>query len=204
MNLFYRLCYCTGITPWERAASHHPAVEQIMALFDREEGERQPPYGKALDLGCGTGHWSVELASRGWQVTGIDIVSATLRKARKRAKNKALEINFIHADATKLNASSLGSDFELVWDFGMVHGFSPMQRETVGREITAISGPSATMLMLAWSPGSRGPLPRGATRGEIEAAFSDWTVISEAAFDATGLPLPLRHVDPRMYRLRRT
>ena len=133
MNLFYWFCYRTGITPWEHAATHRPAVEQIMALFDREERERQPPYGKALDLGCGTGHWSVELASRGWQVTGIDIVSAALRKARKRAKNEAVEGNFIHADATKLRASGLGSDFQLVWDFGTVHGLTQTQREAVGR-----------------------------------------------------------------------
>lgn len=175
-----------------------------MALFDREERERRPPYGKALDLGCGTGHWSIELASRGWRVTGIDIVSAALRKARKRAEKKAIEANFIHGDATRLRVPGLGSDFELVWDFGTVHGFTPTEREAVGREVTAISAPSATMLMLAWSPGRRGPLPRGATRAEIESAFSDWTVISEEPFDATGLPSPLRHVDPRMYRLRRT
>ncbi|MCC2643940.1 MAG: Methyltransferase type 11 [Nitrospira sp.] len=41
-------------------------------MFDREERERQPPYGPALDLGCGTGMQAVELARRGWQVTAVE------------------------------------------------------------------------------------------------------------------------------------
>ncbi|MGH6915290.1 MAG: class I SAM-dependent methyltransferase, partial [Geminicoccales bacterium] len=86
MSLFFRIAYSVGFTPWEHAATHRPAAEHIAALFDREESERKSPYGRALDLGCGTGYWSVELASRGWQVTGIDIVPKAVRKARERAQ----------------------------------------------------------------------------------------------------------------------
>jgi hypothetical protein len=38
---------------------------RMVAMFDREEVERQAPYGLALDLGCGTGMHAVELARRG-------------------------------------------------------------------------------------------------------------------------------------------
>lgn len=59
--------------------------------------------------------------------------------------------------------------------------------------------------MLAWAPRRRGPLPRGASRGEIESAFPGWTV---ADMGATGFqaPKPLELLvkpDERWYRLRR-
>ncbi len=206
MSLFYRFAYRFGFTPWERAATHPPAAEQIGAMFDREESGREPPYGRALDLGCGTGIWSVELAARGWQVTGIDIVPKAVRVARERARGAGVDVRVVQGDITRLQAAGVGSGFRLVWDFGTVHGLSQAQREAVGRAVTAVTAATAadaTMLMLAWAPGRRGPLPRGVSRGDIEAAFPGWRVTSEEPFDTSGLPRPLRNVAPRCYRLRR-
>lgn len=45
--------------------------------------------------------------------------------------------------------------------------------------------PGATLLM-AWAAGRRGPLPRGASRDDIEAAYPEWTVIAGEPFDVTG------------------
>jgi SAM-dependent methyltransferase len=203
MSLFYRIAYTIGFTPWEHAATHPAAADHIAALFDREERGRSPPYGSALDLGCGSGHWAIELARRGWQVTGVDIVPSAIRQARERARRAGVDVRFIEGDVTKLRAADVGSGFGFIWDFGTVHGLTPDERAAVGREVSAVAAPEATMLMLAWTPRRRGPLPRGASRADIEAAFADWMVIGEDAFDATGLPPPLRSVDPRCYRLRR-
>ena len=203
MSLFYKIAFRLGFTPWEQAATHPPAAEKISMLFDREESGRQPPYGHALDLGCGTGIWSVELASRGCQVTGIDIVPKAVRSARERAREAGVEVRFVEGDITALRAVGVGSGFRFVWDFGTVHGLTQKQREAVGREVSAVTADDATMLMMAWPPGRRGPLPRGASRGDIEAAFPGWKVISEDAFDAFGLPGPLGSVDQTFYRLRR-
>ncbi|MBA2313563.1 MAG: hypothetical protein H0V97_12310 [Actinobacteria bacterium] len=52
---FYKVAYQVGFTPWEQAAQEGPVARQLSGLFDREQAEREPPYGKALDLGCGTG-----------------------------------------------------------------------------------------------------------------------------------------------------
>lgn len=203
MSLFYKIAFRLGFTPWEQAATHPPAVEKISMLFDREESGLQSPYGRALDLGCGTGIWSVELASRGWQVTGIDIVPKAVRSARERAREAGVEVRFVKGDITALRAVGVGSGFRFVWDFGTVHGLTQKQREAVGREVSAVTADDATMLMMAWPPGRRGPLPRGASRGDIEADFPDWKVITEDAFDAFGLPGPLGSVDQRFYRMRR-
>ena len=203
MSLFYELAYRLGIVPWEHAATHPPAARHVEALFDREERGRRPPYGRALDLGCGTAHWSVVLARRGWQVTGVELVPRAVRAARERVRASGTDVEVVQGDVTALRALGIGSGFRLVWDFGTVHGLTPVQRRAVGREIDAVTTADAAVLVLAWAPGRRGPLPRGMSRRETEAAFGGWRVVDEEPFDATGLPAPLSTVDPRVYRLRR-
>jgi len=52
-----------------------------------------------LDVGCGTGRHSVELAKRGYSVTGIDLSETQLAKAKEKAKAEGVEVEFIRADA---------------------------------------------------------------------------------------------------------
>lgn len=203
MSLFYRMAYRLGVTPWEHAATHPAAARHITALFEREERERQAPYGRALDLGCGSGHWSIVLAERGWDVTGIDVVPNAIDRARARAEAAASRARFICGDAMQLAAAGVGTGFRLVWDFGAIHGFTAPQRQAVARGLDAVTAPDASMLLVAWMPGRRGPLPRGMSRHDIESDFPTWRIAGEEPFDATGLPGPLRGVDPRIYRLRR-
>ncbi|MHC4638409.1 MAG: class I SAM-dependent methyltransferase, partial [Planctomycetota bacterium] len=47
-----------------------------------------------LDLGCGTGAHAVILAERGYEVTGVDRSSGMLSRARQKAENAGLEIEF--------------------------------------------------------------------------------------------------------------
>ncbi len=58
------------------------------------------PGAAILDVGCGTGRHAVELAKRGYNVTGIDLSAAMLKEAREKAKSAGVEVNFIRADAT--------------------------------------------------------------------------------------------------------
>ena len=203
MSLFLKLVYAIGFTPWEDMPEL-PAGEQALALLEREEKEREPPpYGRALDLGCGGGIWSLTLAQRGWQVTGVDIVSKAVRRGRQRASETGVEVEFIQSDVAALQAAGVGSGFQLVLDFGAVYGLNDAQREAVGREVSAVAAPDATLLMYAMAPGRRGPLPRGMSRADVEATYPGWKVIDEEAFDVSGLPGPMRKSDPRWYRLRR-
>jgi len=61
------------------------------------------PGAAILDVGCGTGRHAVELAKRGYKVTGIDISAEMLKEAREKAKAAGVEANFIRADATDFN-----------------------------------------------------------------------------------------------------
>jgi len=57
---------------------------------------------KILDVGCGTGRHSIELTKRGYNITGIDLSESMLNKARKKAIESNLEINFMNLDARNL------------------------------------------------------------------------------------------------------
>jgi SAM-dependent methyltransferase len=60
-----------------------------------------PPGSHLLDMGCGTGRHAVELARRGYQVTGVDIAAGMLVEARKAANDAGVTVSWIEADATR-------------------------------------------------------------------------------------------------------
>jgi len=190
------------MTPWEQMAKL-PIARQIASLFDREERERQPPYGSALDLGCGSGIWTVKLADRGWQVTGIEIVSKALRVAQRRVREVGVEVRLIQGDMTELRRAGVGAGFQFVLDLGPIHGLKVAQRIAVGREVSAVCAAGATMLLLGWVPAERGPLPRGISRRDVEATFPEWKLIAEDTADVSGAPRFIRKAKPCFYRLRR-
>jgi SAM-dependent methyltransferase len=201
----YELAYRIGFHPWEDAEDQPSFTDEFTALLDREESEREPPYGLALDLGCGSGIWGIRLAQRGWEVTGVDIVDRALERARERVREEGVEVRLVKGDVTDLGAAGVGSGFQLVLDTGTFHGLNSGQREAMGREVSAIAADNATVLMLGWAPKRRGPLPRGASRSEIEAAFPGWNATDVGA---TGFQAPkpvelLMKPDERWYRLRR-
>jgi len=202
MSLFYKFQYLIGLTPWERMPSL-PIGEQAAAQLEREKRDRTPPYGRALDLGCGTGFWSVRLAQSGWEVTGVDIVHKAVRKARRRARAAGVEVRFIEGSITDLTDAGIGTGYRLFLDFGVVHGLTPLQVQAVGRAVTTVSAGDSTILMYAFSPGRRGPLPRGISREEIEQAYGGWTITDEEVWDVTGAPAFVQKARPRFYRLRR-
>lgn len=205
MSTFYRVAYRLGFHPWEDAEGHPPFAEKITELFDREERGREPPYGRALDVGTGSGIWAVKLAERGWQVTGIDIVEGALQRAHDRARTADVDVRFVHGDVTALRAAGVDSGFRLILDTGTFHGLDSTQRQAMGREISAVATDDATVLLLAWAPKRRGPLPRGVSFSEIETAFPDWNVtdVGPTHFEAPKPVELLMKPNERWYRLRR-
>jgi len=54
---------------------------------------------RILDMCCGFGRISIELARRGFNVTGVDIMKTYLNDAKKQARNEKLKIEYVHSDA---------------------------------------------------------------------------------------------------------
>ena len=201
----YDLAYAVGFHPWETALQNREFVNSITALFAEEERDRAPPYGSALDIGTGSGIWGVELAKRGWQVTGVDYAKRAIRRAENRVEQANVDMELVHGDVTDLAGAGIDGPFRLLLDTGTYHGLKPTQREAMAAEIDAVAGSDATILLLAWEPRRRGPLPTGATREELETAFPDWRVtdLGRTSFEAPKPVEVLMRPNEHWYRLRR-
>jgi ubiquinone/menaquinone biosynthesis C-methylase UbiE len=57
---------------------------------------------KILDVGCGTGRHSIELSRRGYSVMGVDLSESLLARAREKAGQANLRIDFFRNDARDL------------------------------------------------------------------------------------------------------
>jgi SAM-dependent methyltransferase len=62
--------------------------------------------GSVLDIGCGTGRHSVELARRGYAVTGLDLSAEMLARAAAAAKTAAVHVEWIRSDSTRFSFPS--------------------------------------------------------------------------------------------------
>jgi SAM-dependent methyltransferase len=195
---FYRVMYGVGLRPWEADAGKVRA--QFEELLGAEQAVRQPPYGRALDLGCGTGPWSIELALHGWQVVGVDVVPKAIRSARRRARDEGVDVTFLEGDVTALRDAGVGTGFSYVVDVECFNHLDDAQRASVGREVNAVTTPDASMLLLVWRRARRGPFPPGARPDDLTSAFAGWEIVDETAYEGE-LPLPMRKVAPRWYRL---
>jgi 2-polyprenyl-3-methyl-5-hydroxy-6-metoxy-1,4-benzoquinol methylase len=57
---------------------------------------------RILDIGCGTGRHAIELAKRGYNVTGIDLSESQLKRAREKAGEATVNVQFEQGDARTL------------------------------------------------------------------------------------------------------
>ncbi|MGE5351269.1 MAG: class I SAM-dependent methyltransferase [Ignavibacteriales bacterium] len=86
---------------------------------------------KILDIGCGTGRHSIELTRRGYKVTGVDLSDSQLARAREKAKEAGLNIDFRKEDARNL-------PFENEFDLALMlceGGFPLMETDEMNFEI---------------------------------------------------------------------
>ena len=77
--------------PEGRFAKATEEIEKVLALAGVEGG-------KVLDLCCGPGRHSVELARRGFAVTGVDRTKFLLAKARQHAKREGAQVEWVESD----------------------------------------------------------------------------------------------------------
>lgn len=194
----YTLAYRLGLTPWERYGETAEAT--FGALLDREEAERTRPLGRALDLGCGRGQKSRELARRGWEVVGVDNVPRALDAATGMGTP---DITYVVGDVTDLDPTELGT-FDFFLDVGCFQHLDVDQRRATGRGVSALANPGATLLMLEFQATRIRSLVGGVTGAELESAFAGWEMLSVQPAETTGLGWPLTRTAPQWYRLRRS
>jgi len=84
-----------------------------------------------LDIGCGTGRHAIELARRGYSITGIDLSASQLERARQKAKEAGVGVKFL-----QINACSL--PFKNEFDFAIMlceGGFSLQETDALNFRI---------------------------------------------------------------------
>lgn len=64
-----------------------------------------------LDIGCGTGRHAIELASRGYTVTAVDLSESQLARAKEKARLAGAAVTFMQKDARHLD---FDDQFEVV------------------------------------------------------------------------------------------
>lgn len=96
----------------------NPLSERIIARAASSPGE------VVLDVGCGCGKTSIELAARGARVVGVDISAPMLEQARKRAQAQKLDAQFVLADAA---THAFDANFDLLFSrFGVMFFAQPI------------------------------------------------------------------------------
>ncbi len=86
---------------------------------------------RILDVGCGTGRHSIELTKRGYSVTGVDLSENQIKKAREKAQEAGVTIDFQIQDARNL---SFDGEFDLAIML-CEGGFSLMETDEMNFEI---------------------------------------------------------------------
>ncbi len=116
--------------------SHLPELFQSMAGADQS----------LLEVGCGIGVDSIQLAKRGFRVTAIDLTENALAVARQFAGHRGVRINFQLGNAEELNFPD--ESFDAVYSFGVLHHTPHIERSVA--EVHRVLRPGGTAYVMLY------------------------------------------------------
>ena len=108
-NRLYKSAEKPEDLPWHES---EPPGMLVQAL------DRRDAPGRALDVGCGSGTYSIYMAERGYQVTAIDFMPQAIAMLQTQIAGRDLAIEAIQADVGKWTAVQ---PFDVVLDIGCLH-----------------------------------------------------------------------------------
>jgi ubiquinone/menaquinone biosynthesis C-methylase UbiE len=101
-----------------------------------------------LDVATGTGNAAIPAAAVGARVTGLDIAPGLLEKARERATNRGLDIDWVEGDAENLPFAAERFDCVL-----STFGVQFVRRHQVAaRELARVCAPAGVIGLANWAP----------------------------------------------------
>jgi len=117
----------------------------VFSMLKLKPGER------VLDVGCGTGNYTIELARQGADVIGIDNSEDMLAWARQKVKGERLKVDFQVADAAHLPFSN--SSLDIVISNGLLCFLKEPERALI--EMHRVLKPRGRLVvgvLNRWSP----------------------------------------------------
>src|SRR3972149_9330530 len=105
---------------------------------------------KTIDLGCGTGNYAIYLASKGFDVTGIDISPAAITIAKENAKKKGVKERFLVADVLG-DLDEVRETFDFAYDWELLHHIFPEKRKKYVENVYKILNPGGKYLTVCFS-----------------------------------------------------
>jgi ubiquinone/menaquinone biosynthesis C-methylase UbiE len=186
----------------------------LRELFEQMDGRDR----KLLEVGCGIGVDSIQLARRGFEVTAVDLTENAIQVAQQFASARGVTVDFRLGNAEGLDFPD--ASFDVVYSFGVLHHTPDIERSV--EEVRRVLRPGGTAYVMLYhrdsivnlahrllrlpyeSPRDRGdhcPVVYTFSRRQARALFSRFSSVSVHAeypftfgFGSLGtrLPLPVR------------
>lgn len=134
----FELQYLLGSPRWDTGIS----PPELIAYLDHHHA------GRAIDIGCGTGTNLIAMASRGWDVTGIDISYLAIRQAKQKTKAAGVSAHVQRGDVSRLEGITGIFDFAL--DIGCFHNLDVEERIEFQNSISRVLHPGGIYLLYSW------------------------------------------------------
>jgi SAM-dependent methyltransferase len=106
------------------------------------------PNSQMLDVACGSGQLALMAAKDGMEVTGVDIASILVERARARAQAEGLKARFEEADAEALPFDD--ASFDVV--VSLIGAMFAPRPDHVAKELLRVCVPGGTIAMANWTP----------------------------------------------------
>lgn len=126
----YQKAKAAGLPGWG-GADRIAKIPETLNRFRSYSGIAKS--GKILEIGCGAGNVSLELAKLGYEVSGIDISPTAINWARESALREKLNINFSVGNVTDLSLFP-NNFFDMIFDGNCLHCIQPPDRMIVLQE----------------------------------------------------------------------
>src|SRR5262245_2777127 len=180
---FYKRAKSAKDLPWHRDSPDG---------FIGEVVETRAKPGRALDLGCGSGVFSVWLAKKGYEVTGLDFIPRAVEMSKERAAAEGVHLNLVNTD---LLAWTAPTQFDVVVDSGCLHsligGNVRRYKEQLLRWLAPggdyVLGHFGKRHLLDWRP--VGPTRR--TREQLVQLFAPELEVVKHQQSEMAVPLPI-------------